>query len=193
MKHRIINEETVYNDFFKIKEATIVHDTFDGKEVSVVRKCFERGDSVAVFLFEKDTNSILLTNQFRYPTIKEGNGWINEITAGSLEKGDKPDDRVKMEVEEEIGYRIQKLEFISSFFVSPGGTSERILLYYSEILSSDKVHQGGGLISEKEDIQLIKVGLQDIIDQYENNQIRDAKSIIAIQWFLMNKLTVAGN
>lgn len=188
MKYKITKEETVFDQFFKIKKASIEHDSFEGNTIKVNRLVFERGDSVAILLYEKDTDSLLFTNQFRYPTIKEKDGWILELTAGSLEGAEDPQHRVIKEVEEEIGYQVQKVEFISSFFVSPGGTSERIFLYYSEVNSTDKVFKGGGMKYEKEDIQLKKIATKDVLQSFQNNEFRDAKTIIGIQWFLMNKV-----
>ncbi len=133
-------------------------------------------------------HTLLFTNQFRYPTIKEEDGWILELTAGTLETNDNPKKRARKEVEEEIGYKITQLEFINSFFVSPGGTSERVFLYYSEVNLSDKVFDGGGMKYENEDIELIKIKTNDLIDTLENNQFRDAKTIIGIQWFLNHKI-----
>ncbi len=188
MKYKIIKEEIVFDNFFKIKKAKIKHELFDSNTIEVDRLSFERGDSVAILIYEKDTDSLLFTNQFRYPTIKEKDGWILELTAGSLEDNEEPKNRVKKEVEEEIGYKINVVEYINSFFVSPGGTSERILLYYSEVNSTDKIFNGGGMKYEKEDIQLIKIKTKEVIKQLKNNKFRDAKTIIGIQWFLMNKI-----
>lgn len=187
MNYKITSEKYVFNDFFKIKEAKISHDTFDGNNIEIERKCFERGDSVAVLIYETDSNSILFTNQFRYASIKEGNGWLLEIPAGSMEEGDTPEMRVKKEAEEEIGYTLNQLEFIGSFFVSPGGTSERVFVYFSEVNSANKLFEGGGLKSEQEDIQLIKISVDKLTSLIQQNQIRDDKSIIALQWFLLNK------
>jgi nudix-type nucleoside diphosphatase (YffH/AdpP family) len=187
MKYELIKEEIVFDRFFKVKKAKIKHDLFDGNSIEVERLSLERGDSVAILLYEKDTDSLLFTNQFRYPTIKEKEGWILELTAGSLEVDESPEERVKKEVEEEVGYRIKELKFISSFFVSPGGSSEKILLFYSEVNASDKVFKGGGMKYEKEDIQLVKLKTKAVVQQFKEQQFRDAKTIIGIQWFLANK------
>ncbi|MCK0157117.1 NUDIX domain-containing protein [Cellulophaga sp. F20128] len=188
MKYEIVKEEIVFDNFFKIKKAKIKHELFDATTIEVERLSFERGDSVAILIYEKDTDSLLFTNQFRYPTIKEKDGWILELTAGSLEGNEAPKNRVKKEVEEEIGYQVNEIEFISSFFVSPGGSSERILLYYSEVNSSDKLFKGGGMKYEKEDIQLLKIKPKEVLQQLKENKFRDAKTIIGIQWFLANKI-----
>lgn len=187
MKYQIVKEEMVFNDFFKIKKATIKHELFNHESIEVDRLCFERGDAVAILIYEKDTDTLLFTKQFRYPSIKEEDGWLIEITAGMLEMDENPIDRVKLEVEEEIGYQLQEVAFINSSFVSPGGTSERIFLYYAEVDSHQKIYEGGGVLSESEDIQLIKLSPKEVKSMYRNNQFRDMKTVLAIQWFLLNK------
>ncbi|SFT51079.1 ADP-ribose pyrophosphatase [Algoriphagus locisalis] len=186
MKFEILKEEIIFDDHFKINKAKIKHELFDSSFIEVDRLCFERGDSVAIIIYEKDTDMLLFTNQFRYPTIKE-KGWILELVAGSIELGDIAEDRVRKEVEEEIGYMVNEIQFINSFFVSPGGTSERISLYYSEVDSKNKVFKGGGMKFEKEDIQLIKIKSSDVKEQMKTNQFRDAKTIIGLQWFYLNR------
>jgi len=187
MKYIIKKEEMVFDDFFKIKKAKIVHDSFNKNQIEVDRLCFERGDSVAVLIKEKDTNCLLFTNQFRYPSIKDGNGWILELVAGSLNENEDPKNRLVTEIDEEIGYNLESIELISSFFVSPGGTSERILLYYGEVDSTDRGHSGGGLIDEKEDIELVKIDIEKCNTMLSNCQFKDAKTIIALQWYYLNK------
>ncbi|OBX22185.1 MULTISPECIES: NUDIX domain-containing protein [Bizionia] len=191
MKYRLLHERLVFDHVFQIKKARIKHDLFNSGSIEEDRFCFERGDSVAIVLYEKDTDSLLFTKQFRYLTIKERAGWILELTAGSIETHEEPEHRVKMEVEEEIGYKLNGLDFISSFFVSPVGSSERIFLYYAEVNSSDKVFKGGGMTTEKEAIQLVKMPVIEVHKHVKNNQFRDAKTIIGIQWFLGH--TMYGN
>tara|TARA_R110002049_G_scaffold72395_12_gene186717 strand:- start:1784 stop:2356 length:573 start_codon:yes stop_codon:yes gene_type:complete len=185
MKYTIKSEKIVFNDYFKITEAIIEHDLFQGGTQEVKRKCFDRGDSVAILLYEKESDSLIFTNQFRYPTVQSDSGWIVEIPAGSVEDNDIKEERAKKELLEEIGYEINSLEFVSSFYVSPGGSSERIFLYYQEVSSKNKVDEGGGVTSEKEDIEIVKFSASEIEKLLLENRIRDAKSIIALQWFLL--------
>jgi len=192
MKYEILNEEIVFEDFFKIKKARIKHDLFNSNTVEVERLSFERGDSVAIVLYEKDSDSLLFVKQFRYPTVKATNGWILELPAGSLEAEDTGLERVKKEMEEEIGYTLNEVEFISSFFVSPGGSSERILLYFSVVDSKNKTFTGGGNKFEKEDIQLVKFKTNEVIHKLKTKQFIDAKTILGLQWFLIHK-TIDGS
>lgn len=184
MKYNINNEKTVFHDHYKIIEAEVTYDTFEGNSINTRRLAFERGDSAAILLLEKDSDSILLTNQFRYPTCKHEDGWLLEIPAGSLEKNEKPEDCIKREVMEELGYKIKTPKLIYTFYTSPGASTERIFLFYSEVSQKDKIEKGGGMQDENEDIQLIKIPIGKIAS--EISELKDAKTILALQWYLLN-------
>jgi len=184
MKYTIKGEKTIFDDHYKITEGNITHDTFKGSEITVRRLAFERGDSVAILLYEKESQSLLLTNQFRYPTCKHHNGWLLEIPAGSLEKDENPKDCIIREVLEEIGYKIENPKLINTFYTSPGASTERIFLYFAKVSAQDKISQGGGVETENEDIQLVKLPITDIHSKI--TEFKDAKTILALQWFLTN-------
>lgn len=183
MKYSIKNEEVVFNDRYKIIKANVTYDTFEGKQITTKRLAFERGDSVAILLLEKETQSILLTNQFRYPSCKNNDGWMLEIPAGSVEKNEKPEDCIVREVMEELGYKINNPKHISTFYTSPGASTERVFLFFSEVSHKDKTEKGGGNESENEDIQLVKIPVSEI--KLKLGELIDAKTILAIQWFLI--------
>lgn len=188
MKYKILSEEIVFDEFFQIKKAQVSHDSFRlDEQINVTRLSFERGDSVAILIHETDTDKLLFTNQFRYSSVKEGDGWLMELTAGSIEQGELPYKCAKREIEEEIGYSVAHLDFISSFFVSPGGCSERVFLFSAKVTSSDKTQEGGGVKTENEDIDLVKIPRIQIEKLLTENIIRDAKTIIGLQWFLANQ------
>lgn len=190
MKYKILEERIVFDNFFKIKKAKIKHDLFDSTSIEVERLCFERGNSVAILIYEKDSDSFLFTNQFRYPTTKDNNGWIYELPAGSIEGNEEASERAREEVKEEIGYELNNLEFINSFYVSPGGTSEKIFLFYAEVDSINKKYEGGGLKYENEDIELVKIQKTEILNWIKTNKIIDAKTIIGLQWYVINKMNI---
>jgi nudix-type nucleoside diphosphatase (YffH/AdpP family) len=194
MKFLVEDIVHAYQGFLKIIQAKVTFDSFEnGKSIVAPREMMDRGDSVAVLLLEKDTECFLLTRQFRFPTaIKDQKaeipnaGWLDEIPAGKVEEDENPLDCARREVMEELGYQCKSLEEISRFYVSPGGTSERIWLFYAEVESSDKIEAGGGLDSEYENIQLVRYPSNDILTQIATREIRDAKTIIAMQWWKLH-------
>jgi len=192
-KVSIEQKRYILEDIFKVEEAHLRHEKFNGEMSGVVRRIsLERGDSVAVIIFNLTTDRIILVSQFRYPSYKNGHGWLTEVIAGIIDPGEKPEESAKREVQEETGLSISKLEHISTFFPSPGGSSERIHLFYSEVSGENAKYKGtGGLVSEGEDIKAVELTLEDALGKVKSGEIMDAKTIIGIYW-LENRLLKNG-
>jgi nudix-type nucleoside diphosphatase (YffH/AdpP family) len=176
-------QNRILDDFFKIEEAYLRYERFDGTMSPVVRRLnFERGDSVAALLFNTRTKRIVLVNQFKYPAYRKGPGWITETMAGMIDGNENPQSAARREILEETGYRVISLEHISTFYLSPGGSSERIILFYAEVDDKDKVTTAGGLAEEGEDIVNVELTIEDALKQIESGEIADAKTIIGVYW-----------
>ena len=190
MKKVLIEKKrNILDDFFKVEEAYLQFEKFSGEMSSVVRRfSLERGNSVAVLAFNRHTNKLILISQFRYPTYKNGHGWLIEAIAGMIDSGETPEDAARREAEEETGLSISTLEHITTFYPSPGGSSEQIFLYYSEVSGeSSSSNSSGGIISEGEDIISLEISLEEALEKIKSGEILDAKTIIGIYW-LENQL-----
>lgn len=185
-KIEIIEEKTVHDGFLKVIEARLRYENFNGSWVEPLPlEKIERGDSVAALIWNKDTRKIVLVEQFRYPTYepeKLGTGWIAEIAAGIIEESEESQETVKRELIEEIGYKVEALEHIGDFYVSPGGSTEKIFLYYAEVRNVDKVAKGGGVKQENENIRILEYSWEEIQMMLDNGEFNDAKTIIALMW-----------
>ncbi len=191
-KVKIISEKKVYDGFFKINEAHLQHELFNGEmSPELTRLNFERGDSAAVVLHDPVSDTVIMTEQFRYPvfTKDKDKAWIMEIPAGSIEENENADPTITLrrELMEEIGYSVNSFRKIASFFVSPGGTSERIHLFYSSVTHKSKITSGGGLVSEGEDVRTVSIGVQSALYKISTGEIMDAKTIIGLQWLQINR------
>jgi hypothetical protein len=92
-KVSIENKQYILEDVFKVEEVHLRYEKFNGRMSEVVRRIsLERGDSVAVLIFNLTTEKIILVNQFRYPSYKNGHGWITEIIAGIVDPGETPEE-----------------------------------------------------------------------------------------------------
>jgi ADP-ribose pyrophosphatase len=84
----ILSETSLFQKyFFNVKEAKLKHEQYSGKmSEEITRLNFERGDSVAILMHDPDQDTVVLTEQFRYPSYRKDdaneNGWIWEIPAG---------------------------------------------------------------------------------------------------------------
>ena len=191
MERVIVNKKKrVFDGFFKIDEVEVSYQRFDGTMSKPLRRlCFERGDAVAAIIYNRQSQRTLLVKQFRYPAYEKGPGWIIETVAGMLDEGESPESAMKREVLEETGYETQKIELIATFYLSPGGSSERVHLYYVEVCDTGKVSAGGGLPSEGEDIETLMFSKEELNDLMTKGTIQDAKTIVGIQWLQMRLLS----
>lgn len=189
MKRVVVHSKRrVFDRFFQIDEAELSYERFDGTMSEPVRRlCFERGDALAAIVFDSNSRRAILVKQFRYPTYDKGPGWIVEAVAGMVERNETPESALRREVLEEIGYRIDSLTPIDTFYVSPGGSSERVLLYFAEVSAAGKLGGGGGVPTEGEDIETVSYSLEELRALCETASIHDAKTLIGIQW-LLNRL-----
>jgi len=179
----------VLDDFFKVEEARLRYELFNGEMSRTVRRfSLERGNSVAILIFNLDTQKIVVTNQFRYPTYRNGHGWITEIFAGMIDEGESPEQTARRELLEEAGLTVNKFEPICTFYPSPGGSSELIFLYYAEVSGTYAIYnKTGGLAGHGEDIVSSEISLNEALEKVRNGEIIDAKSIMGFYW-LENRL-----
>jgi nudix-type nucleoside diphosphatase (YffH/AdpP family) len=185
MKVIINRVARLLDDYFKVDEAVFCYERFDGRMSGQVRRlCFERGDSVAAIVFNRDRQSVMLVEQFRYPAFSKGDGWTVELVAGVIRADETAEATLRREVREEIGYDIDRLHIVASFFLSPGGSSERITLYCAEVTNAGKVVAGGGRADEGEDIRIVELSLSELRRQLDQARIRDAKTLVGIMWLL---------
>lgn len=174
---------TVFDDFFRIDESLVRYERFDGHLSDTLRLLtFERGDAVAGVIVHRDSDQVLLVEQFRFATHRKGDGWILELVAGMIEPGEDPETVMRREVREEMGFAVSALEPLGVFYTSPGGSSERIFLYYGEVSDAARVGRGGGLEQEGENVRLVPMHRDEIAGALGYGRILDAKTIIGLMW-----------
>ncbi len=184
----VIAKETAYNGYFRIDRYRLRHALHDGGwSGPLVREVFERGHAVAVLPYDPARDRLVLIEQFRVGAFAAGdNGWILEIVAGIIEPGESPEDVARRETIEETGLEALELAPIAEFFVSPGGATQFNRLFYARV---DSEGAGGvhGLDGEDEDIRVVPISGDDITAMIETGRIRDATTLIALQWLLSSR------
>ncbi len=189
MDYKIKSEKMVLDKFLKVFEADVEHDTYKNEEkIQATRLALDRGDSVAILMYEEDTDQFLFTEQFRYPSSRRDVPYILELPAGAIDEGETAQEAAQREVLEEIGYQINSLELIHKYFPSPGMSSEIIHLFFAQVKSSDKIREGGGTISEKEDIKMIPLSRKRAFEEIHQGFFNNSITIMSLQWFLINKV-----
>jgi ADP-ribose pyrophosphatase len=183
----VISRRRLLDDFFKVDEAQLRFERHDGTMSGVVRRLnFERGDSAAALIVNPRKRTVYLVEQFMYPTLEKAGGWITTVVAGMIDAGETPEQTIRREILEEAGFEAELIEPIAKFFVSPGGSSERIVLFCALVSDAARKSAGGGVASENEDIKVIETPLDAFLARLSSGELQDAKTIIAGYWLKDN-------
>lgn len=189
MTNRVSNIkiETLSKQWATLERVTFDYQLKDGSWVEQTRESYNRGDGAVILLFNKENRTVILTKQFRIPTLLNGNesGFVIEACAGMLDK-DNPEECIIREVEEETGYRIPKVEKVFELYSTPGAVTEKLYYFIGEYHESMKVGSGGGLESENEDIEVLELSFDRAIQMIYSGEIEDAKTVILLL-YLQNK------
>ena len=131
----------------------------------------------------------MLVRQLRTGALANGD-WdpmILEVAAGLVDPGEDPEQATMREAEEELGYHIHDLFHVTSFYASPGTLTEKIDAYLASYTLNDRLHAGGGLDEEGEDIIVEEIALDELGEAVLQGNLRDAKTILLIQYLMLGE------
>jgi ADP-ribose pyrophosphatase len=157
-------------DFIEVRRARIRLP--DGRVVE--RDEIHHPDVVAI-LPVVDADHILMIRQFRYVLNRE----IWEVPAGKMDPGEDPPGAAARELEEETGHRAGHLERILGFYPSPGILTE----YMHVFVASELVPTATHMDPDEQIVTHVK-SRAEIRDWLAAGEIQDAKSLIALNWWL---------
>ncbi len=146
-----------------------------------------RGVSAAVIL-AIDEGKVILVEQYRAALQAP----CLELPAGLVGDEDEDEEAAKAairELEEETGYRAQKMEEIGSFHSSPGMSAEGFTLFRARGLS--RVGAGGGVDGEEIKVHLVPLG--EIADFVEARRADGCAVDVKLLLLLGQTLVPAGS
>jgi len=117
------------------------------------------------------SSDIILVKQYRYATGE----FLLEIPAGTIEKGETPEQTVERELQEEINYNPGKLENLGWFYLTPGYSNEKIHLF-----NATELEKCCKETEEDENIEVVKMKVEDALSKIHSGEIKDGKTVIAI-------------
>ena len=120
-----------------------------------------------------DNGDILLIRQFRYGP----RGEFIEIPAGKIDKNEDPLKCGLRELEEETGYKSNKLTFLTNIHPAIGFSNEKMWMYLAEELELSKKK-----LDEDEFLELLPTPLEKALEWVFSGKITDVKTIIGIMW-----------
>ena len=187
-KIKITDTEILSDNWYVLKKITYEYFA-EGEWKKQTREAYDRGNGATILLYNKENKKIILTRQFRLPSFINGNasGMLIEACAGLLDH-DNPEDCIRRETEEETGYQVSQVKKIFEAYMSPGSVTEILYFFVAEYTPSMKVHAGGGIEDEQESIEVLEISLADAMDMINKGEIRDAKTIMLIQYAALHDL-----
>jgi len=189
----IVEREQCFSGFYRLDRLQLRHRLFSGAMGrQLERELFVRHDAVCVLPYDPRRDEVVLIEQFRVGAVgKVGNPWLIELVAGLIDKDEQPEEVARREAIEEAGLEVGELWPVTTYFPSPGGSTERVHLYVGRCDSSNA---GGvfGLDEEGEDIRVHVWSLQQALQTVRDGGIDNAASIIALQWLALNRDEIRG-
>ncbi|WP_420400159.1 NUDIX domain-containing protein [Flagellimonas sp.] len=186
---RNVSKELLSDNWYTLNKVTFEYHREDGEWETQIREAYDRGNGAVILLYNKEKKSVVLTRQFRMPTYLNGNtnGMMIEACAGILEKGNA-EQTIRMEVEEETGYKIDTIEKVFESYMSPGSVTEILYFFIGQYHEEMKVGEGGGAEDETENIEVLEMTFKQALEMMGTGEIRDAKTIMLLQYAQIHKL-----
>lgn len=127
------------------------------------------GSAVIVPVFADQT--VALVRQYRHAAQK----FLLELPAGSLESGETAEVCALREIQEEIGYKAEKIELLTEFYVSPGFLDEKMFVFLATGLT-----EVGQNLDEDEFLSVEKYSFPNIYEMILRGEFEDAKTMVGL-------------
>jgi nudix-type nucleoside diphosphatase (YffH/AdpP family) len=184
MHVRINKVETLSDDWYVLRKTTFDYRRRNGSWQTMSRETYDRGHGAVILLVNRERRTVLLVRQFRFPAYGYGgthDGFLIEAPAGLLDAA-TPEERIRAEVEEETGYRVEQVRKVFEAFMSPGSVTERLHFFVAEYDAAARLNEGGGVEEEGEDIEVLELGIERALAMIGEGAIEDGKTIMLLQY-----------
>jgi ADP-ribose pyrophosphatase len=153
---------------------TLYETKLNGTRIS--QEIVEQGNVVAILAIDDD--EAILVNEFRYPV-----GYVLEIPAGTVDKGETPLKCAKRELLEETGYKAKRIEHLIRFFPKLGYNTQIIDCYVATEL--EKISEPN--LDEDELITVKKIKFKKLLNMINNGKISGSYTICAVMIYAARK------
>ncbi len=187
----ILQTDILSSNWHTLKKITYRFTEKDGSEKIHSREAYDRGNGATILLFNKEQQTVILTQQFRLVTYINGNpdGMLIEACAGLLDT-DNAEDCIKRETEEETGYQVKEVRKIMEAYMSPGSVTEILYFFVAEYSKAMKITDGGGIEAEQENIEVLEIPFKQALEMMATGEIKDGKTIMLLQYAQLQQLLV---
>ncbi len=184
-----LKKELLSDNWYRLDKASFDYRRSNGDWEHQEREVYDRGNGASILLYDTEQKTIILTRQLRIPTYfnENENGMMIEVPAGVIDDEDI-EACIKREVLEETGYRVKSVRKVMQAYMSPGACTELMHLFVATYNPTMKVAEGGGLISETEELEVLEISFKQGLEMMKNGEIQDAKTMMLLQYAQINTL-----
>lgn len=125
-----------------------------------------------------EADEVVLVRQWRYATGQA----LLELPAGKLDPDEDPAVCAARELEEETPYRAQSVRLLHTFYTAPGFCDEKMYLYLAEGITPTSTRKP----DQDEFVETVLLSRQAVREAIANNQIQDGKTLVGLQYWLLN-------
>jgi ADP-ribose pyrophosphatase len=158
-------------EVFKGKKFSVRVDTITDRPGHTYRREIVVHPGAVVMLPVTKEGKLVLVRQWRRATGKV----LLELPAGTLDEGEEPLTTAGRELQEEIGYKANRITPLGGFFSAPGILTEYLHLYLAEDLQESQLDP-----DENEELDICEMTLEEALAAVEKGEIEDAKSIVGL-------------
>ena len=150
--------------------------TISLKKKKVTREVIEHRGAAAMLAIDK--GKVLLVKQHRFP-----HGYVLEIPAGTLNKGENPKKCAFRELKEETGYEAKKMIPLIKYYPSIGYNTELIHCFVATGLKKSSDLK----LDDDEILSVVKFDLKKVLKMILAGKITDSKTICAVLTYAIKK------
>lgn len=143
----------------------------------VKREMIEHRGAAAMLAFDDD-GKVILVKQHRFP-----HGYVLEIPAGTLEKGEYVRTCAFRELQEETGYKAKKMRHLITYYPSIGYNTEAIHCFVATGLTKVSDLK----LDDDEILSVVKLDFSKLLRWIKKGKIQDSKTICATLTYAYNK------
>ena len=166
-KDTVLESEIVYKGkIFDIKKDKVLLENGNEARRDIL---VHKGACTAVPITKE--GKIVLVKQYRHATGE----FLLEIPAGGLEIGEKPENCIVRELQEEIGYKPNNVKHLYDMFLAPGYSSEKLYCYVCTDLEKSTLP-----CDDDENIKVLEFTPIEIWDMIKKGEIQDSKTVSCV-------------
>ncbi len=192
---QVLSNTRVHSHFFALDRMRLRHERYDGSLTPPLdREIVYAGHAVVILPYDPARDQVMLIEQFRVNMFALGDPkpWVIEAIAGLVDPGEAPEAAAVREAHEEAGVHLNQLVQVSAAYSSTGSTTE-FLTSYVALADFGNLSEGGGLMTEGEDIRRIIMPFSTFAEGLQTHRFCDAPLVSLGFWLMLNRDRLRGS